>query len=137
MFKWKEAYSCNINEVDMQHKKLFEIANRVYELATYESHYDNYDEIMTLLDELKEYTSYHFNCEEELMLKNSYPNYQEHRNEHILFVAKINNVLKKDIDSSQNQIIIDLVSFVVDWISNHILKTDLKYKDFLNDAGVF
>ena len=29
MIKWKEEYSCNIKEIDKQHKKLFEIGGRI------------------------------------------------------------------------------------------------------------
>jgi len=67
-FEWKDRYSLNIGEIDKQHKRLFEIGARVYDLAVLNDSYDHYDEIMKTLDELLEYTEYHFRYEENIMM---------------------------------------------------------------------
>ena len=47
-------------EIDEQHKKLFEIVNRIKALLNDELIFDKYDGIIAIINELKEYTIYHF-----------------------------------------------------------------------------
>ena len=68
-FKWKERYKLGIEEIDRQHKNLFDIGARVYDLAVLKDSYDHYDEIMSVLNELLDYTKYHFTYEEDLIKK--------------------------------------------------------------------
>lgn len=137
MLRWKEIYKCNVEEIDNQHKKLFEIGSRVFELASLKDGCDHYDGIMDVLQELKDYTIYHFNFEEKLMLENKYEEYENHKVEHDFFIKKIMRLEKKDIDKQQNEALIDIINFVADWISSHILKTDMEYKEFFNSKGIY
>ena len=63
-FDWKKEYNLNIEEIDKQHKKLMEIGKRAYDIAIID---DGYDEIMTIIDELLEYTKYHYKYEENML----------------------------------------------------------------------
>ncbi len=38
---------------------------------------------------------------------------------------------------SKKNFLMDLLAFIVNWIENHILKSDLKYKEYLNGLGVY
>lgn len=136
MFKWKNTYSCNITEIDRQHNKLFEIGSRIYDTASLQDNYDHYDEIMLILKELTDYTVYHFRYEEELMVKYGYANYEEHKIEHDFFEKKILRIARKDLEGNQNETLMEIVKFVADWISGHILKSDMGYKDYLKSNGV-
>lgn len=70
MFLWKKEFELGISSIDDQHKRLLEIGNRINELLiNHEEDDDNYDEIFTVIEELKDYTVYHFNTEEELFIK--------------------------------------------------------------------
>ena len=66
-YEFTEEYYTGIKMIDEEHAKLFEIANRAYELLTNKFKVDKYDEIADVLEELKDYTKYHFNHEEEYM----------------------------------------------------------------------
>ena len=87
-----------IEEIDKQHKRLFEIGARVYDLTLMDSAYDRYDEIMTVIQELLDYTQYHFKYEEEMLEKHNYQRLPVHIKEHNYFVAKIKSLLARDID---------------------------------------
>ncbi len=137
MFKWREIYSCNIEEVDNQHKRLLEIGSNLSNLVRNKDGIDRYDEIMEHLGELKNYTIYHFNSEEELMEKYGYEGLDEHKKAHRNFIDKINEIHCKDIDEDQRGVTMEILIFIADWIENHILKDDHRYKDFLNEKGVF
>ncbi len=136
MFKWRDIYSTNIAEIDKQHKKLLEIGSQLSGLIRSKDDVDHYDEIVELLDELKNYTIYHFKTEEELMEKYGYEGLDEHKKTHQAFIDKINEVGSADIDNNQKGISMEILVFIADWIEKHILKVDHMYKDFFNEKGV-
>lgn len=135
MFKWKDMYSCNIESIDIQHKKLFELGSKLYVILISKDGLDHYDELIQILEELKEYTVYHFKCEEELMEKYNYEDLEAHREEHDAFIGKIIELEGQDIDSKQSKVSLEMIEFIANWIEGHILKTDFKYKEYLSEKG--
>lgn len=135
IFRWRDSFSTGISEIDLQHRKLFELGSRIYELAGLNDGYDHYDEIMAIIGELKDYTVYHFNYEEELMRKYGFEKLDSHKIEHDFFVKRLDRLLRKDIDSEQEEALMDMIKFTADWISSHILGTDMDYRDFLISRG--
>ncbi len=135
--KWKENYSCNIKEIDNQHKKLFEIGDSIFNLVNLKDGIDRYDEIIEIVEKLKDYAVYHFQYEEKLMKEHGYLGLDYHSKEHDEFVKKIIEFDHQDIDNGQKKVTLDLVLFVADWVEKHILGIDMQYKDFLNDKGVY
>ncbi len=137
MFQWKDVLSCNIAEIDNQHKKLLEIGSRLYDIIRNQKDFDYYDDILYILQELQDYTVYHFDYEEKLMQQYGYEGLEEQKKQHQHFVDKLKEAAKKDIDEEQFSFSLDLATFIADWIEHHILGSDKKYKDFLNGKGVF
>ncbi len=137
MFKWQESFSSNVKEFDEQHKKLFALGNQLLDVVHASRNTDHYDDIMEALDELKEYTVYHFNAEEELMLTYNYPKLMSHKMQHKKFLGKVEELLSKDIDKNQVDVTLELLTFLADWIQNHILVTDSQYGDFFNKHGEY
>lgn len=123
-FAWKKEYEIGIERIDQQHQKLFQIADHIYSLLKDEFYIDKYDQIMALIDELKDYTVFHFQTEEEYMRSINYPGYISHKAQHDRFVDKINSIDVHAIDQDQDAYLLDILDFVVNWISNHILKMD-------------
>ncbi|MTI46361.1 bacteriohemerythrin [Sporosalibacterium faouarense] len=134
--RWKESYSCNIEAIDNQHKKLFEIGDELYTIVTLDDGLDHYDEINSILQKLKDYAIHHFNYEEELMGKYNYSELDEHRKQHDRFVNKVIELEHKDFDEDQKAISLKMVMFIADWIEKHILGTDFKYKEFFDKKGI-
>ncbi|NLY42610.1 MAG: hemerythrin family protein [Clostridiaceae bacterium] len=124
MFKWKSEYETGIKLIDEQHKKLFEIANRVYELLMNDLYVDKYDMIIEVINELKDYTVYHFQTEEEYMIRAKYKKFFSHKAEHDEFIKKVKEVDLYSIDNMQNQYLLELLNFIVEWIEKHILEVD-------------
>lgn len=124
MITWKDDFLVGVDEIDKQHQKLFEIANRAYELLKNDFYVDKYDRIVAIIEELKDYTVFHFKYEEEYMLKIKYKKFFTQKIQHDNFIKKVNEINLKEIDSNQDQSLLDLLDFVVNWISNHILIMD-------------
>ena len=136
MFKWKDSFSVNVEALDQQHQELFKLAGSIYEIISIGDNVDRYDEIMKIIHELKEYITYHFYYEENLLEENNYPDFEKHKKEHQIFIEKVNSIDAKDVDEMQNKISTELITFLTDWIENHILKSDMAYGEFLNSKGV-
>lgn len=124
MIKWKDNYNIGLDNIDEQHKKLFEIANTTYELLKNEFSVDKYDKIVQILIELKNYTIYHFQSEEEYMLSIEYKKFISHKAEHNDFIKKLNEVNLDNIDENQDKYLMETLEFVVNWITDHILLKD-------------
>lgn len=136
MFIWKESFTSQIAKFDDQHKKLFDLGNKLYFLVKNESDQDNYDEIVQTLDDLKEYTVYHFQSEESLMEQYKYPKLLSHKIEHEAFIRDLNELLDTDVDENQTKVSLEILQFIANWIENHILKSDSQYGDFLKSKGI-
>ena len=72
-FVFTAKYYTGIELVDREHRKLFEIIGEVNALIHNDLLHDKYDEIVRLLDELREYTKFHFEDEEAYMQKINSP----------------------------------------------------------------
>jgi hemerythrin len=124
MLIWKETYSIGVELIDTQHKYLFDIGNQAYSLLENDLQIDKYDDIALIIEDLRNYFKYHFKCEEDYMLKINYSRYEEHKKEHDNFIKKINSMQLCDIDKNQQKYILDLLVFLFNWISKHILEKD-------------
>lgn len=124
MFQWKDQYSVGIDIIDEQHKKLFEIGNRAYELLKDEFCVDHYDGVVDIINELRDYTKFHFKTEEEYMLKINYSRYFTQKVAHDDFIQKIYEIDFEQIDEDPKTYAEDLLTFVYEWISYHILQQD-------------
>lgn len=136
MFKWRDAYSVNVKVIDEQHKNLFKIGRNLFDILSASGDY--YDEIMNILHELKEYTIYHFNEEEKIMKEHNYAEFEKHRLEHKFFIEKISELDDdENIDEEQVKVTTEILTFIANWIENHILKTDQRYSKFFNEKGIY
>ncbi|WP_053955134.1 bacteriohemerythrin [Inediibacterium massiliense] len=137
MFEWRDEYSCEVGEIDKQHRQLLQIGSKLYGILTLKDSEDRYDEIMEVLHELSDYTVYHFDYEEKLMEQHGYENIKSHKRQHKSFVNKVIQLQNQDIEEKQKRITLEMIKFIADWIENHILVTDHKYKEFFHEKGVY
>ena len=125
-FAFTEEYYTGIEIIDEEHAELFRIIRRANDLITEELLHDKYDEIMSVLDELRNYTVQHFADEEEYMASINYEGLDIQKKTHEMFVDKLNDINLDDLDDNQQQYLIELVDFLLMWLVNHILKMDKK-----------
>lgn len=124
MVTWKDEYKIGIDLIDEQHIKLFEIAGRAYDLLKNNFRIDKYDEIVNIMEELKEYTAYHFKTEEEYMESISYKRIFSQKVQHHEFIDKINGIDLKKVDENQAEYLLGILEFIAEWIESHILVQD-------------
>jgi len=127
MVIWKDEYSVGVPFLDEQHKDLFVIANEIFAVLGNEFITDKYDQIVTIVDRLKEYTVEHFATEEAYMMENGYRKLLSHRVTHQDFVAKMNSIDFQAVDEDQDAHLTDILNFVTNWLVQHILQEDKLY----------
>ena len=124
MIQWKDEYSVGIDFVDEQHQQWFVIANKIYELLNNHLVLDKYDRIVEIIEELKDYSRYHFNAEEEHMKSIGYRKFLSQKVAHTEFLEKMDAIDLTRIDDGQNEYLHEILNFVMDWLVYHILKQD-------------
>ena len=120
MFEMKDEYLVGIEMIDEEHRKLFEIAERTYQLLHNDYLSDKYDNISDILQELKDYTIEHFRHEEEYMEKRMFTQKMQHR----AFIQKLEEYSSWNLDRSQDDVIQDIFKFLTDWLTKHIYESD-------------
>lgn len=125
MFEMIDKYKTGIAHIDAEHEKLFEIGERAYQLLKNSYDIDKYDKIVDVIEELKEYTSYHFKDEEDYMESINYKRLFTQKMDHIYFIKKLDEVDLNKVDENQDEAIMEILTFLNDWLINHILKKDL------------
>lgn len=124
MYEMKEEYKIGVEHIDEQHKKLFELADKAYMLLKDELAIDKYDKIVGILDELKEYTIFHFRSEEEYMQSIGYKRLFTQKIEHDNFIKELEDLDYRGIDANQDESLVKILNLLNDWLVEHILKTD-------------
>jgi hemerythrin len=120
---WKDTYSVNHTKLDSQHKELFRLAAKVYNL---DSSAATKVKIKELLLQFYAYMKEHFSEEEGYMQDIGYPDLDKHKAQH----AQIIHSLNKTIKEAQNlkQIRQSMRIMVRKWLVEHIIKHDLEYE---------
>ncbi len=124
--EFTDKYLTGISIVDKEHKELFRIIGDVYRVMTDEMAVDKYDEIVRLLEELREYTKFHFQDEELYMESIHYEGLEAQRRAHEAFVSRLEEMDLEHIDDNQQETLEDLMEFLTEWLVNHILHSDKK-----------
>lgn len=127
MLTWTNDLMVSVPKVDEQHQKLVELVNSLYNAMKTGKGKEVSGKI---LKELIDYTSYHFSTEEEYMRQYSYPDMENHIQEHKKLVASVLD-FKKRYDNNEIAITVDLFKFLNNWLVDHILGADKKMGNFL------
>ena len=129
---WDESDSVKVKVCDTEHQKLFSLINALHEAM---KSGQARSVIAGTVHELEKYTQTHFRAEEALMHRAQYAKLDEHRVEHQKFVAKIKE-FKAELDAGQTDGSIKVVTFLRDWLTNHIKQVDKMYSEPLNSQGI-
>lgn len=132
LFEWHATYSVGIDEADKQHKMLVDTLNEVYEAMRDRATEDVIDGI---LKGLTDYVGVHFSFEEQLMKKHGFPGYDQHKQQHEDFKAKVGDFLKKR-EEGKLMLSMEVMNFLKDWLKSHIMDSDKKYGEFFKEKGV-
>lgn len=126
--KWSPGYSVKNTTIDDQHKNLIRILNSLYCAFMEKKHLDV---LNAIIDELQNYTVDHFRTEENLFAKFNYKEAIEHKKEHDEFIKQVKD-FKVEYERNPGCLTYKIMTFLKNWIVNHINNTDKKYMVMFN-----
>lgn len=130
---WKEKYRIGLENVDLQHKELFDrVAAFVQSLRGEGSWPSKLVKVQETMDFMQDYVITHFRWEEAYQQKIHYPGCAEHHKIHEEFRAEVQEYARHfrrngyDEDSVQK-----LGGKLMAWLINHVVATDLKMAQYV------
>jgi methyl-accepting chemotaxis protein len=124
--QWSPKLEMHVPAIDRQHRKLCEYINDLYAAMK-----DNRTgSLQNIVKKLRDYTASHFSDEERLFSASRYPGVKEHKEIHKKFVAQIDDFERRLKDGTAT-VSMELLTFLKDWLINHIAGTDHGYAPYL------
>ena len=121
-FKWYKTYSVNHEEIDVHHKTLFGIFNRLLGILDGKG---DVDAFKSAIDELGIYSNYHFKAEEHYMRETGYTDIDKQIAAHQYF-ADVAKELKHKTTITDYKLCHDIIVFLGSWLLKHVMEEDKK-----------
>lgn len=131
MVKWNVAFLLGIEELDQHHKHLVDLLNLTHEGYKQGAQADT---LRHTVEQLVDYSNYHFSCEERLMADTVYPDFPSHKKEHEVFASRVREL--RDSFHLNSNISLELMSFLSNWFTYHILVSDIKFGHFVEEENL-
>ncbi|WP_413171626.1 bacteriohemerythrin [Anabaena azotica] len=126
--QWRPEYETGYILIDNQHQSLFHAINALNSAMLAGR---GAELLERTLDILNIYTTIHFETEEEVMLKNNYPGYLDHKAKHELLREQVKEFNQQIKIQNKSDITITVSHFLTDWLIHHIKNEDQKMISFL------
>jgi hemerythrin-like metal-binding protein len=127
---WSDEYSVHVKEMDDQHKVFFSKINEVLKFMR------DPKVLKKTLKELADYADYHFSLEEKYLKKFQCENFESHKELHRMYVRRINEFKDRLKDDEDIALPFEMIDFLENWFTNHILQVDKGYTKCMNDHGL-
>lgn len=132
--EWNEDLAVGIEDIDDQHKELFNRFNKLLDACSSGS---GKAEIGSTLLFLDEYVQVHFRDEEKLQVAHAFPDYPAHHEQHRIFVDKLESFKTEMLTTGATlSLTIATNTLLIDWLVNHISRMDRKLGEFLKKNKV-
>ena len=123
MYQFTDDCLIGVDQIDNEHRRLFELVNEVANLLMRND--INRSDVDVILMELDEYAVLHFKHEEEYMKEIHDPELPRQIKMHQNFVAKIREIRQGDTESNDDkETLKNVVDYVARWLFSHILSSD-------------
>lgn len=129
--EWRETFSVGMLDIDQQHKRLVDIINRLHDAMRTGA---AQPQLARVADDLLEYTKQHFAYEEKMIAAAGYPHVAEHAKKHRAMTAQV-EAFRDNIRAATATVPLKLMEFLKNWLTQHILATDMDYSRVLSGAA--
>jgi methyl-accepting chemotaxis protein len=127
-FEWSDSLSVGVAGMDDQHKRFFRFINELHQAMKQGK---GTGVMGSILDELANYTKYHFAAEEVLLEKHKHVDLPLQKEAHRRFEAKVAEFQNR-YAGGDRAVILETMNVVRDWLVNHIQKMDKKYGPYVH-----
>ncbi|MBF0375803.1 MAG: hemerythrin family protein [Alphaproteobacteria bacterium] len=131
-FTWQDKFSVGVETFDRDHKILVDLIDQLHEAFVTGNVRETVEQVLTVLID---YTETHFAREEALMVEMGYPASREHIAQHQELKQQVIDILtrfRSDPNASMGN---EVLGFLHNWLTLHILETDMSYKSFFIEHG--
>jgi hemerythrin len=132
LINWESSFSVNVAEIDAQHQKIVGFINDLNDAMKQGK---GKDALGSILNELINYTATHFKYEEQYFEKFGYAGTAEHKQHHAKLVSEV-IAFRDGFQSGKLGVTVEVLTFLVNWLKNHILVEDKKYTSCFNSNGL-
>jgi hemerythrin-like metal-binding protein len=132
IIEWNNEYSVGIPSIDQQHKIWIGLINKLHDAMRKG---EGKKILSDIYEEIAAYTQTHLKTEEALFLKYNYPETASHKAIHDKLTKQVIEQ-QKEIKEGKAIITMEVMSFLKNWLIDHIQNTDKKYSAFLISKGV-
>ena len=127
--KWSESYSLGNEQLDTQHKQLFDFVSDLVGACIDGSSTEKLSETLVFL---VNYAVRHFTDEEALQVLYEFPDYENHKKMHDDFKVTVTELVERFQNSaSPDELNNDINKIVVRWLIQHIQREDRKIVDHI------
>jgi hemerythrin len=132
LLTWDDRYSVGVCSLDSQHSLLFKLIN---ELAAAMASGNPRNLIAGVLRRLLVYTRNHFSAEEAILAATRYPGLEQHRQTHRRLTKHVEE-FEARFERGERAEHAQLLDFLRDWVTDHVLRSDKEYGPWINRIGV-
>jgi len=132
VLEWDESFATGVKKFDEEHKVLFKMVNDLHDAMQQKR---SKEAIGQILHGLADYTVNHFAGEESAFAQTSYPEEAQHKQHHKKLVDQVVELIGK-YSAGETVLSQDIITFLHDWLVNHIKATDKKYGPHLSRHGI-
>lgn len=129
---WNNTLATGIPSIDAQHQQLVGYVNELYDAMTKGQGKEATGKILT---RLVDYTVKHFAQEEQYFARTGYPDTAAHIAEHEHLKKQVGEFGRK-FQTGQATVNAELMNFLRNWLTAHIMMSDKKYVPHLKAKGV-
>jgi len=129
---WESKFSVEIEIIDTQHKRMFEIINKLFAIV---GTVPPVEELEKIVKEIVDYKTYHFTTEEKYFHDFNYEKTEEHEAAHRTYDKIFTDIYDKNKDDII-ALSFALADFLEDWWTKHILIVDHQYIKTFKDHGL-
>lgn len=128
IIQWTQEFTTGVEAIDNDHKVLISLINQLGEAIRGG---EPQATVRRVLDELVDYTSYHFNREEALMEACRYPDIEAHRRTHNTLKVQVADIRDRYIRHPEAVHAREILALLKNWLSAHIMGRDKLYAPFM------
>ncbi len=134
---WREDWLLGHEMLDEQHLALADTMNELHCFLVRDEnkHHAGMNQLCKQLADLREMTRRHFQDEEELMQEHGYPELIEHRREHVLLLAELQDCIR-EIEAGSKPFTLETLTALKHWQIDHVLNSDRELADYLDGCDV-
>lgn len=114
LYTWKEEYNLDVEELDLQHKNLLAMINK---LIVFQN--ESKPILRRLIEEVIAYAEFHFLSEDNIMMITHYEGFEQHQSVHRMLLKRLRN---QYIHYVNGQIELkEIIIFMAKWLIDHII----------------